>query len=141
MSHEQAPGGPAPAPDRYGPIPSPQQRRRKVVIAAVVAAVLGLGSLIWLGAGVLAVPVRTQDAGFAIVDDGAVDVTFFVNRAPGTAVTCRVHALNHAFAEVGARDVRVAASESSSVRVTVRLATSELATTGLVQRCWVTPDP
>ena len=139
MSHEQAPAGPAP--DRYGPSPSPQQRRRTAVIAAVVAAVLGLGSLIWLGAGVLAVPVRTQDAGFAIVDDGAVDVTFFVNKAPETVVTCRVHALNHAFAEVGARDVRVGASETSSTRVTVRLATSELAATGLVQRCWVTPDP
>ena len=147
MSQQQAEAGrgatnPEAAPDdRYGPTHSPAQRRRRVLVAVVVAAVLGLGATIWVSAGVLSVPVRTQDAGFAIVDDGAIDVTFFVNKAPDAVARCRVHALNPSFAEVGALDVTIGASDSRSVRVTVRVATSERATTGLVQRCWIVTEP
>lgn len=128
--------GPAALPaGRYGRTLTPEQRRRRILLAALVAAVLGLATTVWVGAAVLRVPVRTQDTGFAVIDDGAVDVTFVVVKDPASAVRCRVRALSPSFAEVGARDVTIGAGPHRSVEVTTRVATSERATTGLVQHC------
>jgi hypothetical protein len=127
--------------DRYGRVPTPAQRRRRAVVAAVVAAAVGLGTVVWTAFGVLNVPVRTQDAGFAIIDDAAIDFTFIVAKAPGAVAQCRIRALNPSFAEVGARDVLIGASEDRSVQVTARIVTSERATTALVQACRLVAAP
>lgn len=135
------PTGSALPTDRYGRAPSPAERRRRVVAAVVVAALVGLAALGWVAQAILGVQVRTQDVGFAVVDDGAVDVTFVVAAAPGSVSECRVRALSPSFAEVGARDVVVGPSRHEAVRVTARVATTERATTGLVQRCRVAQSP
>lgn len=126
---------------RYGRRPTAARDRRTVLVAAVVVAVLGLAALVWVGVGVSRVPVRTQDLGFAIIDASAIDVTFLVDKAPSTVVDCRVHALNPQFAEVGVKDVRIGPDTERPVVVTTRIATSELATTGLVQRCAAVDTP
>jgi hypothetical protein len=142
VPEESARAEPAAAPaGRYGPAVTPVQRRRRILVTAAVAAVLGIATVVWAGSAVVGVPVRTQDVGFRVVDDGAVDVTFIVVREPGAVVRCRVRALSPSFAEVGARDVTVAATPHRSVEVTTRVATSERATTGLVQRCRPVGDP
>lgn len=123
---------------RYGQVPSSQQRRRRTVAAAVIVGVLGLAAVVWLGTGRLAVPVEAVDVGFSIVDATAVDVTFDVVKDPEATVVCRVRALNPSFAEIGVRDVLVGPTPERVSRVTARVATTELATTGLVQWCEVT---
>lgn len=133
--------GSTPPGDRYGRRRTPAQRRRRAVVAAVVAAAVGLSTVIWAAFGVMRVPVRTQDAGFAIIDDAAIDVTFIVAKAPEAVAQCRVRALNPSFAEVGARDVLIGAGEDRSVQVTARIATSERATTALVQGCRIIAGP
>jgi hypothetical protein len=121
--------------DRYGALPTPLQRRRRLRIAVVAAVLLAVLTLVWVGRAVLAVPVRTQDVGFAVVDDSAVDVTFIVGATPGSVVQCRLRALSPSFAEVGVRDVVIGPMAHASVQVTTRVATSERATMGQVQRC------
>ena len=123
--------------DRYGRTPDSRQRRRRTVVIAVVVAALGLATVVWLAIGAFSVPVRTMDRGFDIVDATAIDVTFVVVKDAGATVTCRVHALNPSFAEVGVKDVLVGPAEEAAVQLTTRVATSELATTGLVQWCEV----
>ncbi len=93
--------------------------------------------MVWLAIAAFSVPVRTMDRGFEIVNDTAIDVTFVVVKNAGATVTCRVHALNPSFAEVGVKDVLVGPAEDAAVQLTTRVATSELATTGLVQWCEV----
>lgn len=134
-------GSATPLGDRYGRVLAPAQRRRRLVLVAVLTAAIGLVATAWVGAAVLRVPVRTQDAGFHVVDDAAVDVTFVVVKDPGAVARCRVRALSPGFAEVGARDVVVGASAYRSVQVTTRVATSERATTGMVQSCRVASEP
>lgn len=121
--------------DRYGHVLSPAERRRRVRLTAVVAAALGLLALVWVGSSLFAVQVRTQDTGFVVVDEQTVEVSFLVSKPPASRVQCRVRALSPSFAEVGVRDVQVGPSADDTVAVTTRLATSEPATTGLVQRC------
>jgi hypothetical protein len=123
--------------ERYGRGPDEGQRRRRTVAIAVVVALLGLAAVVWLAFGAFSVPVRTMDRGFDIIDATAIDVTFVVVKDAEATVTCRVHALNPSFAEVGVKDVLVGPAEDSAVQLTTRVATSELATTGLVQWCEV----
>lgn len=124
-----------PPEDRYGRIRTPAERARRVRLAALVAATLGLLALLWVGSTVFRVQVRAQDTGFAVLDDQAVDVSFVVTKPPGATAECRVRALSPSFAEVGVKDVRIGPSADDAVTVTVRLATSEPATTGVVQTC------
>ncbi len=146
MTHERhraedgSPAAGTPPSDRYGR-PTTPARRRRAVVAAVVAAALGLGTVIWSAFGVVTVPVRTQETGFTIIDDAAIELSFVVAKAPSAVAQCRIRALNPSFAEVGARDVLIGASEFGSVQVTARIATSERATTALVQDCRVLADP
>lgn len=123
--------------ERYGRTRRTADGRRPAIVAAVIVGLLGLATVIWLAIGAFNVPVRTQDRGFAIIDSTAIDVTFVVVKDPDATVTCRVHALSPSFAEVGVKDVPVGPAEEAAVQVTTRVATSELATTGLVQWCEV----
>lgn len=127
--------------ERYGRRRTPLRRRRAVVIGIVATALLGVAVVVWVAVGLARVPVSTQDVGFSVIDETAVDVRFVVMRDPAATVRCRVHALSPSFAEVGVRDVLVGPSRDASVLVTTRVATSERATTGLVQRCSVVAGP
>lgn len=126
--------------ERYG-AGGTHRRVTPLRVAAVLVALAGLALVTWVGVGIMQVPVRTQDAGFEIVDDAAIDVTFLVVRDPTATLTCRVHALSPSFAEVGAKDVTIGPSPDRALRVTTRVATSERATTGMVQACEVVPAP
>lgn len=80
-------------------------------------------------------PVTFTDVGFSVTSAEEVDVTFDVSMPPGTEAVCTVTALSRNFAEVGAVDVEVGPDEAATTRHTVTIATTELATTGVVDHC------
>ncbi|MFC8922644.1 DUF4307 domain-containing protein [Cellulosimicrobium sp. NPDC057127] len=134
---QPAPGVPArPPAGRYGPEPS-AARRRLTVVAIVAVAVVGLAVVALVGLRAASVPVRQDVVGFDIVSSERIDVTFEVSMAPGTTARCTVDALAASYAQVGTVDVTVGPVETLESRWTVRVATSELATTGVVESCTV----
>ncbi|WP_435736773.1 DUF4307 domain-containing protein [Cellulosimicrobium sp. PMB13] len=134
---QPAPGTPArPPAGRYGP--EPTERRRRLAIAAIAAlAVVGLAIVVAIGVRFASQPVRHKLVGFDVVSSERVDVTFEVSMEPGTTAVCTVDALAESHAQVGALDVTVGPVDSLESRWTVSVATSELATTGVVESCRV----
>src|SRR5690606_39705299 len=84
--------------------------------------------------------VHTDDVGFSVVDDSAVEVTFIAHMDPGTTAECTVLALNETFNQVGVARVPVGPSEGRSTLVTARVATSEPAAGARIAGCRATAD-
>jgi len=125
---------------RYGPEPTARSVRRGR-IGIVVAAVVGLGLVVWIGLGMASRPVSTKDVGFRVDGARSVDVTFEVTKPRESTVTCTVSALSESYAEVGVRTVEVGPADSATRRVTVTVQTTELAVTGIVESCELVEDP
>jgi len=105
-------------------------------IAVALALAAGVAIAAWFTiADTRSDPVTFADVGFSVVGPEAVDVTFDVSMPPGTAAVCTVTALSRNFAEVGAVDVEVGPDTARTTRHTVTIATTELATTGVVDHC------
>lgn len=130
--------GPQPPAGRYGPAPTPA-RRRLTIAGIVAAAVVGVGITIWIGLGQASTPVRYDDFGFKVISSERIDVTFQVSMEPGTQAECTIDALAESYAQVGTVDVVVGPSDQLEGRYTVSVATSELATTGIVESCRALP--
>lgn len=114
--------------------------RPKLSVGARIAVALALAAGVALAAWFTIVdtqrdPVTFTDVGFSVTSAEAVDVTFDVSMPPGTEAVCTVTALSKNFAEVGAVDVEVGPESERTTRHSVTVATTELATTGLVDRC------
>jgi len=114
--------------------------RPKLSVGARVAVALALAAGVAIAAWFTIVdtqrdPVTFADVGFSVVSPEEVEVTFDVSMPPGTEAVCTVTALSKNFAEVGAVDVEVAADPARTTRHTVTIATTELATTGVVDHC------
>ncbi|KQR12454.1 DUF4307 domain-containing protein [Cellulomonas sp. Leaf334] len=125
---------------RYGPEPTARSARRGR-IGIVVAAVVGLALVVWIGLAMAGKPVSTKDVGFHVEGPQAVDVTFEVTKPKEATVTCRVTALSESYAEVGVRTVEVGPADAATRRVTVPVQTTELAVTGIVESCELVEDP
>ena len=121
---------------RYGPTRA-AGRRPAWVVPAGVAALLAAVVLVWLGTSDLRDPVQWQDVGFSIAGPERIDVTFEVTKDPGATVRCAVKALSRSFTEVGVGSVELGPSADRVQRVTVTVATAELAVTGTVDTCAV----
>lgn len=121
---------------RYGPDRAARRRPAWLVPAAIVTLVAAV-AVVWLGAGTLDDPVQWQDVGFSIVGPERIDVTFEVTKDPAATVRCDVTALSRSFAEVGVGSVELGPSADHVQRVTVEVATAELAVTGTVDTCVV----
>jgi len=125
---------------RYGPVPNERSRRRKVV-AIWGAGIIGLGLAIWLGLIAAAAPVTWKDVGFTVDGSDQTEIVFDVIRTdPSTPVSCRVQALDTTYAQVGVRTVDVAPGERQAQRERAVIATSGLATTAVVDTCWVVDE-
>lgn len=122
--------------ERYGRSGSPWRRRILVGFAALVLVGL-LGYVAWSTVTTAAVQVSSDDIGFTVKDEHAVEVSFQFASAPGQAVTCAVEALDEDFGIVGLRVIEYPPAESHAQRVTETVRTVAEATTGLVQGCWV----
>lgn len=134
------PGVAAPPAGRYGPDRS-ARRRPAWLVPAVLAALLAAGVIAWLGTAALRDPVQWQDVGFAIAGPDRIDVTFEVTKDPAATVRCDVTAMSKSFTEVGVGSVELGPSDARVQRVTVPVATAELAVTGTVHTCVVVATP
>lgn len=74
------------------------------------------------------------DVGFSVKDQWHTEVTFDVVKNSGETVFCNVQALNQQYGVVGWREVQVP-TESSTVRITTTINTTEEAVTALVHGC------
>lgn len=129
------PGGDDPWDESDGVRPRP-----KLSVGARIAVALALAAGVALAAWFTIVdtqrdPVSYADVGFSVTSAEAVEVTFDVSMPPGTEAVCTVTALSKNFAEVGAVDVEVGPEPARTTRHTVTVATTELATTGVVGDC------
>ncbi|HQY34190.1 DUF4307 domain-containing protein [Actinotalea sp.] len=122
---------------RYGPAADPRSGRRRTMVLAGLGAAL-VAVTVWVGLGVAAQPVTWKDVGFTLDGAASVEVVFDVVRIdPGVAVRCRVQALDQQYAQVGIVTVDVAPAQDRVQRFAVEVATTQAATTGLVDSCWV----
>ena len=131
MSQTSAPRTPA---GRYGPEPS-ARRRGLARAATVVLGLLAVAGAVWIGLGTGNAPVTWDDVGYSVRGPERVDVTFRVTMDPGATARCTVTALSSSYAEVGVVTVDVGPADGGTVERTVRVATQELAVTGVVDRC------
>ena len=121
---------------RYGPDRTARRRPAWLVPAAVVA-LLAAVVIVWLGTSALRDPVQWQDVGFSIAGPERIDVTFDVTKDVAATVRCDVTALSRSFAQVGIASVKLGPATDRVQRVTLPVATAELAVTGTVDTCVV----
>jgi len=101
----------------------------------------------WAGVGVLVVitgwfgwqsaqqPVRWKNVGFSIDSATEATATFDVYLYKDMDAICYLRALNSRFTEVGVSQVRVALADGREQRLSEPLATTETATTAVVNYC------
>ena len=124
--------------ERYGRTARSAKTNRTIGVLAGIGFAVVLGAWLWWG-GVLEAPSQLQyrDVAHTIVDDTEVSVTYEITAAPGTEVSCAVHALNASYGIVGWRIVDIPAGERWTRVFDTTLRTSEPAVTGLLYECWL----
>ena len=124
--------------ERYGRTARSAKTNRTLGVLAGIGFAVVLGAWLWWG-GVLETPSQLQyrDVAHTIVDDTEVSVTYEITAAPGTEVSCAVHALNASYGIVGWRIVDIPAGERWTRVFDTTLRTSEPAVTGVLYECWL----
>ncbi|MFC0673041.1 DUF4307 domain-containing protein [Brachybacterium hainanense] len=117
---------------RYGgPLIAPRTARILLIIGGAVFAAV----VVAVGLRFADQPVRVETTSYSHVDDGHISVQFLVTKAPDTAVTCTVQALNEGRAQVGFVEVEIPASPDRQVSHTVTIATQGPAVSGEALGC------
>ena len=124
--------------ERYGRTARSAKTNRTLGVLAGIGFAVVLGAWLWWG-GVLETPSQLpyRDVAHTIVGDTEVSVTYEITAAPGTEVSCAVHALNASYGIVGWRIVDIPAGERWTRVFDTTLRTSEPAVTGLLYECWL----
>ena len=124
---------------RYGRTRSSASRTRIIAWSAAGAFVIVFVAwLVWGGLLAPAAQLEVRDTGHSIVDDTLVDVSFALTVDPGSDVSCAVQALNDGFSVVGWKIIQLPPSDQQTRALATSVRTSELASTGLIYRCWLT---
>ncbi|TBN57399.1 DUF4307 domain-containing protein [Glaciihabitans arcticus] len=124
---------------RYGRTRSSASRTRVISWSAAAAfVVVFVAWLVW--GGLLGAPAQLEvrDTGHTVVDGALVDVSFALTVEPNSPVSCAVQALNDGFSVVGWKIIQLPPSEQRTRALETSVRTSELASTGLIYRCWLT---
>ncbi|NQX11265.1 DUF4307 domain-containing protein [Microbacteriaceae bacterium VKM Ac-2855] len=132
---EQAP--PAMA-QRYGR--TPRTRRQNAWLFGGVAAAFVLVFAAWVTWAAFdgdSGDLQTTDLAHTVIDDRTVSVSFLVVAPPDAPLACAVQALNERSAVVGWKVFEYPATGQRSRQFTETVRTTELATTGLIYRCWL----
>ena len=116
---------------RYGVKQSNPKRNRVLSIAGVAALTI---TAAWFGFANYS-PMSFQDLGYRVLSDTRVEIDFELTRPEGADVVCSLEALNNQFAPVGWIEIVIPGSDSTTVRNTITINTTELAVTGLVDEC------
>lgn len=76
-----------------------------------------------------------KDVGFSVVSEIETIVEIEITKPKDKTVICSIEALNGQFGSVGWKELEFGPSEFLTLRHTIRLNTTELAVTGLVDEC------
>lgn len=112
----------------------PRIKRGDYIAMGAVTAVL-LAVAIWVGVGMAEQPVRWRDVGFDTANATSASATFEVFLYTDEPIQCVVQALNSSYAVVGIGELTVDRADGAAQRHTVTVATTEQATTALVDYC------
>ena len=125
---------PAQLDERYG---RTGRRRLPWIIAGIALAVAAVGWFGWHTVAGAVDDVEATGTGYEVVDEHIVTVSFQVTAPPDRTVHCIVEAQDEELGIVGWRAVEYPASSERSRAFTETVPTVALATTGLVNSCWV----
>lgn len=119
---------------RYGKRPAGAGSSRRTRVFAVIGV-----SLLTLLVGLFSLttynPISFKDLSYKVESNLSVWVEFEVSAPSGTQVRCDIQALNNQFSVVGHKTVILPPSTDPVGKYSVRLNTTELAVTGLVDKC------
>ncbi|MDX2375811.1 DUF4307 domain-containing protein [Microbacterium sp. LRZ72] len=119
---------------RYGRTP---QRRRVRVIAGVAAITVAAVVVGWFALATSQGSVRADDLGYEVTDERSVEVAFQTSGPADRAIACAVEALDEEFGVVGWRVFVYPPNGETTRSFRESVPTVALATTGLVNACWV----
>ena len=126
---------------RYGKSPQQEaQRRKSVIIAASLMAALFIVWVVWANLTAKNDP-TFKTSSFEIVDQQNLSVSFVLTKPANSTAICAVQALKEDYGVVAYKEVKIPATSPedgsiTEVPVKVSLRSTELAVTGLVDRCW-----
>lgn len=122
--------------ERYGRVRSPHARLRAWIIGVIVA-VAAVAILSWMAFGSSANTVDAKATAYSVVDARTVSVSFQVTAPAGSDVACILEADDEEHGIVGWKVVQLPTSTSHTHSFQEDIPTVALATTGLVNTCWV----
>lgn len=118
---------------RYG---RARSKRTPWIIGGVIALIIVI-AFSWMTVSQSINTVDADDLGFEVVDEHSVTVNFQIAGKQGTDVVCAVEALDEEFGVVGWKIVEIPAADGHIQQLSATVPTVTLATTGLVNACWV----
>lgn len=122
--------------ERYGRTRSPA--RRWTIGTIIAVAIIAFGAFAWMTYSSALDDVTADVTAFAVVDAHSVTVNFQISAPAGASVACALEADDEQHGVVGWRVVEYEASDLPVQAVQESIPTVALATTGLVNSCWVT---
>ena len=121
--------------ERYGRRRSPA---RRWVIGGGILVAVGLVALFgWFTVQNALDSVDADTTSFEVTDEHSVSLAFQITSPPGSAVACAIEAQDEEHGVVGWRVVELPASDLHARAFREVIPTTALATTGLVNSCWV----
>ena len=117
---------------RYGHKPK-RSKKYWLWLSAVGIALMAIGALLATIANFN--PVQSKDIGFSVKDATQVILDFEVSKPKDATAICSLESLNEQFSQVGYKEIEIGPQETDTVRFSVSINTTELATTALVDEC------
>ncbi len=117
------------------PFPRPAPGTSRWWVVGTLGCLLAVGVIVWWGITTTTGSVRPEVTGYQVVSDTSVVVEYDLHRPVGTAVVCRISALDGARNRVGAVEDTIPGQGPASVHRVVNLRTSVRAVTGVVDAC------
>ncbi|WP_377644409.1 DUF4307 domain-containing protein [Oryzobacter terrae] len=123
------------------PLPRPAPGTARWWVVGTVGVLLGVAFAVWFGLASTVGSVRPEVTAYRVESDSSVVVEYDLHRPEGTAVLCRVDALDATKGRVGTVEDAVPATGPTSIHREVRIRTSVRAVTGVVDSCTRVPAP
>jgi hypothetical protein len=117
------------------PFPRPAPGTTRWWVLGTLGCLAAVGVIVWWGIVSTVGSVRPEVTGYEVQGDTSIVVEYDLHRPAGTAVVCRITALDGGRNRVGTVDDAVPATGPASVHRTVQLRTSVRAVTGVVDSC------
>jgi hypothetical protein len=117
---------------RYGHKPK-RSKRYWLWISVVGIVLMAFGALIATIANFN--PVQSKDIGFAVKDATQVVLDFEISKPKDATAICSLESLNEQFSQVGYKEIEIGPQDTDTVRFSISINTTELATTALVDEC------